>query len=32
MWYTFNFDPLLFFVLGLFMQTLMGGVMEPSMS
>ena len=29
MWYTFHFDPMKFFVLGLFLQTLVGGVTEP---
>ena len=32
MWYTFHFDPLIYFfvfVLGLFLQTLVGGLTEP---
>ena len=32
MWYTFHFDPLNVFVLGLFLETLVGGVTEPCMA
>ena len=32
MWYTFQFDSLKLFVLGLFLQTLVGGVTEPCMA